>query len=108
MPANMARKELDSIRVDQVGSLVGPHHLREMVERNERGEASADDMRQAQDAAIRDLILKQEAIGLPVLTDGDTQQNFFVRKPGHHLQAALPCRCRRTIQPSRHATSFRT
>lgn len=76
MPANMARKELDSIRVDQVGSLVGPHHLREMVERNERGEASADDMRQAQDAAIRDLILKQEAIGLPVLTDGDTQQNF--------------------------------
>lgn len=68
---------LRRLRVDQVGSLAGPPRLRAVFDRHAFGEASDDELRSAQDEAIRDVIHKQEAIGLPVVTDGEFRRRNF-------------------------------
>jgi 5-methyltetrahydropteroyltriglutamate--homocysteine methyltransferase len=68
---------LRDLRVDQNGSLVAPKALQETFERHARGTANDDDLRQAQDRAIRDAIRRQEAIGFPVVTDGEFRRRNF-------------------------------
>ncbi|MGH7770989.1 MAG: cobalamin-independent methionine synthase II family protein [Candidatus Binatia bacterium] len=65
------------IRVDQIGSLVRPAKLREVFARYDRGQATDEELRRAQDDAIRDVIAKQEAHGLPLLTDGEFRRHNF-------------------------------
>lgn len=69
--------ELRRLRVDQVGSLAAPRLLHELLERNARGEVSDAELTRAQDEAIRDVLRKQEAIGLPVATDGEFRRRNF-------------------------------
>jgi 5-methyltetrahydropteroyltriglutamate--homocysteine methyltransferase len=69
--------DLDGLRVDQVGSLLRPAHLREMFERHGRGEASDDDVRRAQDDAIRQVVRQEESHHLPVVTDGEYRRLGF-------------------------------
>ena len=66
-----------TLRVDQVGSLLRPQALKEVFERHAKGEASDDELRQAQDAAVKDVIAQQEAHDLPVLTDGEFRRLGF-------------------------------
>jgi 5-methyltetrahydropteroyltriglutamate--homocysteine methyltransferase len=73
----MIADDLRRIRVDQVGSLAAPRRLQELFLRHRRGEASSDALAQARDAAIRAIVLKQEAIGLPVVTDGELRRSNF-------------------------------
>ncbi len=54
-----------------------PAKLREVFVRHDRGEATDEELRQAQDEAIRDVIAKQEAHNLPVLTDGEFRRHNF-------------------------------
>jgi 5-methyltetrahydropteroyltriglutamate--homocysteine methyltransferase len=68
---------LKTLRVDQVGSLSGPASLRALVEGNAAGTVGDDDLTRAQDVAIRDVIRKQQEIGLPVLTDGEFRRRNF-------------------------------
>jgi methionine synthase II (cobalamin-independent) len=68
---------LKHIRVDQVGSLVPDERWRAAVERHKRGNATADELRAAQDEAIRAAIARQEQIGLPVVTDGELRRLNF-------------------------------
>jgi 5-methyltetrahydropteroyltriglutamate--homocysteine methyltransferase len=68
---------LTQIRVDQVGSLAAPKALQAAFERHALGEIGDDDLRVAQDGAIRDVVRKQEAIGLPVVTDGEFRRRNF-------------------------------
>src|SRR3954469_16809631 len=75
--AATANGTLKSIRVDQVGSLVPDARWREAVDRHKRGEATAEDVRAVQDDSIRAAIAKQEAIGLPVVTDGELRRLNF-------------------------------
>jgi len=63
--------DLARIRVDHVGSLLRPERLKAAFLRHAEGQAGADELRQAQDAAIRDVVATQEAHGLPVVTDGE-------------------------------------
>ncbi len=70
--------DLRSMRVDQVGSLLRPWDLKEMFAKQARGEASADELRRAQDGAIRDVIVKQEAHQLPIVTDGEFRRTNFM------------------------------
>lgn len=69
--------DLRRIRVDHVGSLVRPAKLREVFVRHDRGMATEEELRQAQDDAIRDVILAQEAHHLPVVTDGEFRRHNF-------------------------------
>jgi len=79
-------------RADQVGSLLRPAALAEMRARWRRGEVGAEALRAAEDAAIRDAVAKQEAIGLQGITDGEFRRDwwhldFLSRFEGVTLQA---------------------
>ena len=70
-------QNLNTLRVDQVGSLVVPQSVVDASERHLRGELSAGELRTIEDAAIRDVTRKQEQVGLPVITDGEFRRRNF-------------------------------
>lgn len=72
-----ASSQLATIRIDQIGGLVAPSSLREAARRFEAGEIDAAAMRAAEDAAIGGVLRRQEAIGLPVLSDGELRRKNF-------------------------------
>ena len=59
------------MRVDHVGSLLRPESLKQAFRERALGKLSDDALKSAQDAAIRTVIARQEALGLPVVTDGE-------------------------------------
>jgi 5-methyltetrahydropteroyltriglutamate--homocysteine methyltransferase len=59
------------MRVDHVGSLLRPERLKDAFRRYAIKQISLEELRAAEDAAIREVVAKQEAIGLPVVTDGE-------------------------------------
>jgi 5-methyltetrahydropteroyltriglutamate--homocysteine methyltransferase len=72
-----AARDLDTIRIDHIGSLVRPGKLKEIFARYDRGQASKQELTDAQDEAIRDVIRKQQAHGFPVVTDGEFRRHSF-------------------------------
>jgi 5-methyltetrahydropteroyltriglutamate--homocysteine methyltransferase len=76
MPS-VASYGLNTIRVDHIGSLVRPAKLRGIFARFDRKQAGLEELRQAQDEAIRNVIASQEAHGLPVVTDGEFRRHNF-------------------------------
>jgi 5-methyltetrahydropteroyltriglutamate--homocysteine methyltransferase len=68
---------LDAIRIDHIGSLVRPARLKDVFARYDRNQASKQELTQAQDEAIRDIIAKQVAHGFPVVTDGEFRRHSF-------------------------------
>ena len=71
MPANTQTKDFKKMRVDQVGSLAPPLKLRAAFRRFKNAEISREDLTPFQDDAIREVIQAQEAIGFPIITDGE-------------------------------------
>jgi 5-methyltetrahydropteroyltriglutamate--homocysteine methyltransferase len=69
--------DLAKIRIDHIGSLVRPAKLKDAFARYDRGQAAPEDLARAQDNAIRDVIQKQEAHGLPIITDGEFRRHSF-------------------------------
>ena len=67
----MNANELRTMRVDQVGSFLRPEDLKAAFLRHARGVLDAQGLRAAQDEAIRALLGKQAAIGMPFVTDGE-------------------------------------
>lgn len=68
---------LATLRVDQVGSLIRPDALREMALRHRAGEVPDAVLRAAQDTGVRLVIARQEAIGFPIVTDGEYRRFLF-------------------------------
>jgi 5-methyltetrahydropteroyltriglutamate--homocysteine methyltransferase len=64
-------------RADHVGSLLRPPYLKDARDRFQRQEIAKDDLRATEDRAIREVIGKQEAIGLESITDGEFRRTFF-------------------------------
>ncbi len=64
-------------RADHVGSLLRPPELLKARATFAKGEISADDLREAEDRAIRDAIALQEAIGLQSATDGEFRRTSW-------------------------------
>jgi len=62
---------LQRIRTDHVGSLLRPESLKVQFMQHAMGRIGLEELRAAEDAAIRTLVRKQEAHGLPVVTDGE-------------------------------------
>src|SRR5207244_3075741 len=73
-----ANGDVKSVRLDHVGSLLRPASLRETYARHAAGEATDEELREAQDRAIRELIAKEEAAGLPIVTDGEYRRVTFM------------------------------
>jgi 5-methyltetrahydropteroyltriglutamate--homocysteine methyltransferase len=51
--------------------------LRAVLSKYDRGQATDEELRQAQDESIRQVIAKQEALNLPVVTDGEFRRRNF-------------------------------
>lgn len=64
-------------RADQVGSLLRPPALLEAREKHKDGQISREDLVAVEDAAIRDVVRRQEDIGLHAITDGDFRRSSF-------------------------------
>jgi 5-methyltetrahydropteroyltriglutamate--homocysteine methyltransferase len=62
---------MQATRVDHVGSLLRPAYLKEAFRRFARQELSKEELGAAQDRAVREVVARQESIGLPVITDGE-------------------------------------
>jgi 5-methyltetrahydropteroyltriglutamate--homocysteine methyltransferase len=69
--------EMNKIRIDHIGSLVRPANLKEVFARFDRGHADKDELRLAQDRAIRDVIAQQENHGYPIVSDGEFRRHSF-------------------------------
>ena len=77
MPAAETAENLKLLRVDQVGGLCPPAGLRQVFEAWKSGKARADELDRAKDEAVRAVIARQEAIGFPILTDGELRRRNF-------------------------------
>ena len=64
-------------RADHVGSLLRPPELLRAREEHQRGRISATELRQVEDAAIRDVARMQQQIGLQGVTDGEFRRRSW-------------------------------
>ena len=64
-------------RADEVGSLLRPPALKEARAAREAGKIDADELRAVEDTAIRDVVKKQEEIGLKAVTDGEFRRAWW-------------------------------
>lgn len=64
-------------RADHVGSLLRPEYLKHARTQRESGQISASELTAVEDRAIREVIAKQEAIGLQNITDGEFRRSFW-------------------------------
>ena len=95
----MAAADLTTLRVDQVGSLLRPARLKSAFASHLQGLIPEEELRQVQDAAIRDVLAKQQAHQLPVLTDGEFRRFHFMESFGEVAGMALwKTRVAETIQ----------
>jgi len=62
---------MQATRVDHVGSLLRPAYLKDAFRRFAQRELPEPELRALQDRAIREVVARQESIGLPVITDGE-------------------------------------
>jgi 5-methyltetrahydropteroyltriglutamate--homocysteine methyltransferase len=70
--------DINTMRVDLVGSLLRPQQLKQAFADYGRGQISDADLKSAQDAAIRDVVAKQAAHNLPVVVDGEFRRTSFM------------------------------
>jgi 5-methyltetrahydropteroyltriglutamate--homocysteine methyltransferase len=68
---------LDELRADHIGSLSRPQELQDAQKRTDEGKASLADLHAAEDAAIREVVAAQDAIGFPVVSDGEFRRRNF-------------------------------
>src|ERR1700759_647464 len=66
-----------AFRADQVGSFLRPKKLQEARAKKERGEISSVDLERIEDEAIKELVLKQEGLGMQTATDGEFRRSFW-------------------------------
>lgn len=76
--ANHTASSLDSLRVDQVGSLLRPQKLKEAFAGYGQGSLDESELRRIQDAAIRDVVARQVAHKLPIVVDGEFRRTSFM------------------------------
>jgi 5-methyltetrahydropteroyltriglutamate--homocysteine methyltransferase len=64
-------------RADHVGSLLRPPELLSARRRHAAGEISAQELRAVEDAAIREMVRRQEEVGLRSATDGELRRGSW-------------------------------
>ena len=73
----MSARTAPPFRADHVGSFLRPAPLLEARERHRNGVLSRAQLREAEDAAIRDIVRFQEDLGLVGITDGEFRRTYF-------------------------------
>src|SRR3989449_8816745 len=73
----MAGSARPPFRADHVGSLLRPAELKRLRLDREAGRASAEELRAAEDEAIREVVGLQESVGLRAITDGELRRKSW-------------------------------
>jgi 5-methyltetrahydropteroyltriglutamate--homocysteine methyltransferase len=73
----MTRRTQPPFRADHVGSLLRPPELLRAREDFAEGRTGADELRQVEDGAIRDVVRMQEDVGLQSATDGEFRRTSW-------------------------------
>jgi 5-methyltetrahydropteroyltriglutamate--homocysteine methyltransferase len=80
----MADQKEPPFRADHVGSLLRPPELLQARAKRQKGEISADELRQVEDRSICDVVKMQEDLGFEGITDGEYRRSLwhadFLRK----------------------------
>jgi len=64
-------------RADHVGSFLRPERLAAMRQRFADGDCGAEELRAVEDECIREVVKKQEDVGLQGITDGEFRRTYF-------------------------------
>src|SRR5262245_36022880 len=64
-------------RADHVGSLLRTAPLKEARAKSEKGEITADQLREVEDREIEKIVKKQEEVGLKLATDGEFRRSWW-------------------------------
>jgi 5-methyltetrahydropteroyltriglutamate--homocysteine methyltransferase len=64
-------------RADQIGSLIRPAHLLKARKERDAGKLPSDELRRIEDQCIREIVKRQEEIGLYAITDGEFRRFMF-------------------------------
>jgi methionine synthase II (cobalamin-independent) len=99
----MSQPSLPTLHVDQVGSLLRPPKLKEVYARHGNGDATDDELGRIQDQSIGELIAKQEAHGLSILTDGEYRRLNFQDSFVESVTGFIPKKQTMQFQESRTA-----
>lgn len=73
------------LRSDHVGSLLRPRKLLDARKAHASGTLSHEELRHAEDKAIRDVIAMQRAAGIEVVSDGEYRRSSFLAGPYESL-----------------------
>ena len=100
----LATPELHTLRVDQVGGLVGPAPLLDAIRRHRSGELDDGQLRRAQDDAVRYVLQRQQDLGYPILSDGELrranfQESFGSAVSGYYIPQGTEDFRRQTLNP---------
>lgn len=79
-----------TLPTEQIGSLPRPRELLAALADHAAGRISADDLAKQQDAAVRDTVQRLEALGAPVVGDGEQSKPSFVTYPVDGLPGLSP------------------
>lgn len=94
-----SKTDLNTVRADHTGALKRPDWLLELYARLGEGNASQEEVAEAQDKAVREVLKRQEDIGLKVITDGEYcriggfQESFGGAVTGFDSQPYVYRRC---------------
>jgi len=72
----MTQRKIPPFRADQVGSLLRPDELHEARDKARSGKMSAAELRAVQDRHIREVVAKQESVGMEGVTDGEFRRDW--------------------------------
>jgi 5-methyltetrahydropteroyltriglutamate--homocysteine methyltransferase len=64
-------------RADQVGSLLRPEELKQARAARAQGRIGADELRAVEDRLIREVVRRQESVGLRAVTDGEFRRAWW-------------------------------
>jgi 5-methyltetrahydropteroyltriglutamate--homocysteine methyltransferase len=73
----MSQRTKPPFRADHVGSLLRPVALKTAREKRAKGEIDAAKLKAVEDHEIKDVIKKQEAVGLQSITDGEFRRSWW-------------------------------
>jgi 5-methyltetrahydropteroyltriglutamate--homocysteine methyltransferase len=73
----MSARTTPPFRADHVGSLLRPAHLLQAREDHAAGRIDADELREIEDEAIREVVRRQEDVGLRGITDGEFRRESW-------------------------------
>ncbi|WHS97926.1 MAG: 5-methyltetrahydropteroyltriglutamate--homocysteine S-methyltransferase [Pantoea stewartii] len=71
------QRQTAPFRADTVGSFLRPAAIKQAREKYQVGEISADELREVENEAIRDVVAKQRENGLKVVTDGEFRRGWW-------------------------------